>query len=67
MGSIKINNELCKGCELCVNVCPKKILTIGKASNSKGYFAVTCTDMDKCTSCAACAVMCPDCVIEVDR
>lgn len=67
MASITISKELCKGCELCVNACPKKILRISSESNRNGYFVMENFDMSKCIGCAACAVICPDCVIEVER
>lgn len=63
-GRIKIYTERCKGCGLCVAVCPKKSLVISKRSNKKGYFPVEQADSD-CTACAACAVICPDAAIEV--
>lgn len=68
MASIIINDALCKGCGLCANACPQKILEISNTnSNNSGYFVVECINLNKCTGCAACAIMCPDCVIEVDR
>lgn len=62
---LKFNDNLCKGCALCVNACPKKILCISKKTNAKGYNVVECTDSNACISCAFCATMCPDSVIEV--
>ncbi len=38
---VNINQEFCKGCGLCVNICPKKILVIGNDFNSKGYYPAT--------------------------
>lgn len=64
MSGIEIHAEYCKGCGLCVSVCPKKIIVIQKEKRSeKGYFTAVCTDQSKCVSCAACAVICPDCAI----
>ena len=63
-GKIKINTERCKGCGLCVAVCPKECLVISNKSNAKGYFPAEAKDSD-CTACAACALICPDVVIEV--
>lgn len=63
-GKIVIDTERCKGCGLCVTVCPKKSLAISKKSNSKGYFPAEAKHSD-CTACAACAIICPDVVIEV--
>ena len=63
---IEINKERCKGCGLCVDTCPQKIIRINREShNAKGYFAAECFDNEKCISCKMCAIMCPDCAIKV--
>ncbi len=68
MPKVIINENICKGCELCIGVCPKKILILAKDKlNAKGYHPSTVTDMEKCTGCAACAMMCPDVAITVER
>jgi len=64
-GKIEILGELCKGCNLCVDACPKKILRLGAKTNAKGYNIVECTDESACNGCTFCAVMCPDVVINV--
>lgn len=64
---VKFNENLCKGCGLCVAACPKKILALSTRTNAMGYEVAECTDQSKCISCACCATMCPDCVIEVYR
>lgn len=65
---IKINFDRCKGCGLCTNACPKKIIEIQhEKHNAKGYYTAKCIDDDKCISCAMCAVMCPDCAITVEK
>ena len=62
----KFDFEKCKGCELCLDACPKKIISIKKDTfNKKGYYAAGLDDAKKCTGCALCAIMCPDCAIEV--
>ena len=65
-GKIKIEFERCKGCGLCVAVCPKKCIVISKRSNNSGYFPAQTLNL-ACTGCAACALVCPDLAIEVTR
>ena len=56
----------CKGCELCVDVCPKHCLALDTAVvNALGYHPVRLTDAGACTSCALCARICPDVVFTV--
>jgi 2-oxoglutarate ferredoxin oxidoreductase subunit delta len=65
MPKIKVSAELCKSCQFCINVCPKKIIKVGETSNAKGYRFVEQFDEEKCTGCKLCAVVCPDSAIEV--
>ncbi len=73
-GRIEIDKERCKGCGLCINVCPKKQIEISEELNTKGYYParfqeenLTETDPAECTGCAMCAITCPDVAIEVYR
>lgn len=68
MNKITINEVRCKGCGLCVNVCPKKVLVIAKDKlNPKGYHPASAERQEDCISCAMCATMCPDVAIKVER
>ena len=68
MAKAIFNADVCKGCGLCVEACPKKILELDEAVlNSKGYHPAKVTDQEKCIACAMCATMCPDCVITVEK
>ena len=68
MNKITFNTERCKGCGLCVDVCTKGIIELDlTVLNSKGYHPAHVTDMEKCISCTMCALMCPDCVIKVEK
>lgn len=67
-GVVHFDQERCKGCELCVNVCPKHIVLLDpNSTNSKGYHPATVSDMALCIACASCAKMCPDSVITVEK
>ncbi len=64
--SIKINETECKGCSICVSVCPVKILELNEHNaNAKGYFPCSVITEDKCIGCTNCALMCPDSVITI--
>ncbi len=65
MAAVKFNAERCKGCELCVSVCPKQIVKMSEKFNSKGHRFATVTEQEKCLGCAFCARICPDVVIEI--
>ncbi|MDR7523333.1 MAG: 4Fe-4S dicluster domain-containing protein [Armatimonadota bacterium] len=58
--------DRCKGCGLCVAVCPPNVLALG-ALNARGYPAAVLLDNDRCTSCTACALICPETAIAVYR
>jgi 2-oxoglutarate ferredoxin oxidoreductase subunit delta len=65
-GSVKIEIETCKGCELCVEACPQGSLAMSKEINAKGYHYAVLIE-DNCTGCVNCALVCPDAVITVYR
>ena len=44
MAKLYIREDICKGCGLCIEVCPKKILALHKEKiNAKGYHPITVT------------------------
>ncbi|MCL2296576.1 MAG: 4Fe-4S binding protein [Methanomassiliicoccaceae archaeon] len=68
MLKVNIDKNLCKGCEMCVISCPRKILALNKTEiNAMGYHPAHITDPQKCTGCGSCAIMCPDVVITLEE
>ncbi len=66
MQKVFVEEEVCKGCGLCVSVCPKKILILSPDTiNSKGYSPSICIDQDACITCTFCATICPDMAITI--
>ncbi|MBI2830656.1 MAG: 4Fe-4S dicluster domain-containing protein [Chloroflexi bacterium] len=66
-GYIKIDGELCKGCQVCLTFCPKSSLSISDKVNASGYSPALFKEDGECTGCAICAVVCPEVAIEVYR
>lgn len=65
-GTIEVNIETCKGCELCIESCPQDSIGMSKEINAKGYHYAVLVQ-DNCTGCINCALVCPDAVITVYR
>ena len=66
-GYIEIDQELCKGCLLCMTFCPQGSLYIAENLNSAGYQPAAFDSKNDCTGCAICALVCPEVAIEVYR
>jgi len=62
-----IDTDGCKGCGLCVTVCPKKVLEISDTVNVKGYFSAYQARPEDCIFCAICCTMCPDVAITINE
>jgi 2-oxoglutarate ferredoxin oxidoreductase subunit delta len=68
MAKLTINVDNCKGCGLCIDVCPKNVLELSSNKiNKKGHKPVEAVRENDCIGCAFCATMCPDCIIKVER
>ena len=64
MEKIKLNTKRCKGCYLCVSVCPVKALSPSGELGEQGYETVK-VDEEKCITCGSCYRICPDYAIEI--
>lgn len=65
MVKVIINRDKCKGCLLCISVCPKKALIMDKNLNRRGIKPIVFNKHSVCAGCGMCVVICPDAVIEV--
>jgi 2-oxoglutarate ferredoxin oxidoreductase subunit delta len=66
-GKIVIDQELCKGCGLCIEFCPKKLIKPSDKLNAAGYMPAAYVDSGECIACTSCATVCPEVAIEVYR
>ena len=57
--SLKLLTARCKGCGICVEFCPKKILVISETQKAQ------VTDESSCIACRQCELRCPDYAIFV--
>lgn len=64
-GTIEVDNERCKGCGVCVSICPTKAIALNVKVNSMGYNYCYMENTDACIGCSACGMICPDSVITV--
>ncbi len=65
--TITINPEWCKGCYLCVGACPRQVLDIDQNQWLKGFHPVYVKQIERCTVCRTCELLCPDLAIVVQE
>jgi 2-oxoglutarate ferredoxin oxidoreductase subunit delta len=65
VATIKIKKDRCKGCELCLAACPRKVLRLSRDLNKKGIRFAEVGDKKKCVGCGLCFLVCPDACIEI--
>ncbi len=58
-GFVAINEEECKGCELCVMACPVDVLHLATTINTHSYNPSSYTG-EGCTGCGVCFYACPE-------
>jgi 2-oxoglutarate ferredoxin oxidoreductase subunit delta len=67
-GRVLIATDQCKGCGLCISLCPLGIIVLDTAAvNAKGYVPARVTEASSCIGCGNCGTICPDSVITVER
>ena len=59
-GEVLIIEDRCKGCEFCVEYCPRDVLAMSKAFNRKGYHPPEILKQGECVNCNLCEMICPE-------
>jgi len=59
-GNVQVVVERCKGCEFCVEYCPKGVLEMSREFNKKGYHYPATVKSDECVDCDLCEMVCPE-------
>jgi len=58
-GSIRVDTDECKGCGLCMEACPPKVISLSERLNHYGYRTATYAGTG-CTGCGICFFACPE-------
>jgi len=58
-GKLDLNSEECKGCGLCVDACPPRVLRLTDRLNRYGYHSAAYHGKG-CTGCGICFLVCPE-------
>jgi NAD-dependent dihydropyrimidine dehydrogenase PreA subunit len=59
--SVEVNAAYCKGCEICIRLCPKQVLRLDERQKAVVARA------GACTGCLVCEISCPDFAIDVEE
>lgn len=63
--TIIINETWCKGCRICVDLCPNSVLIMVDAPDRWEGAIARVDKIDACNGCGVCEVECPDFAISV--
>jgi len=58
---VRVNEAYCKGCEICVQVCPRRVLALNDFRKAE------VRRPEACTGCLSCEIYCPDVAICVEE
>ena len=59
LGLLRVDVNECKGCGLCVEACPPKVIHLSERLNHYGYRTATYAGAG-CTGCGICFMACPE-------
>lgn len=57
---IFIDEEFCKGCGICSELCPTGVLDVSTTLNAKGYYPPVVKKEQECHGCRLCELLCPE-------
>jgi len=58
-GQLRIDEQECKGCGLCIEACPPKVISLSERLNHYGY-RTALYQGSGCTGCGICFMACPE-------
>ena len=66
-GTITVDENLCKACELCIEACPQHVIGLNENIITPRGFHPAHLAKEGCTGCSICALVCPEAAITVYR
>jgi len=66
-GTIVVDEDLCKACELCIEACPQHVIELDMEKITPRGFHPAHLAKEGCTGCSICAIVCPEAAITVYR
>ncbi|ABR54892.1 4Fe-4S ferredoxin iron-sulfur binding domain protein [Methanococcus vannielii SB] len=63
---IVIDENYCKGCDICIDVCPKSVYKKSEQLNKKGIYPPRPVNNNECVYCNLCVLQCPDQAIFIE-
>ena len=58
-GILEVDGNECKGCGLCVDACPSRVISMSEHLNHYGYRTALYSGAG-CTACGICSMVCPE-------
>jgi NAD-dependent dihydropyrimidine dehydrogenase PreA subunit len=58
-GLLRVDTDECKGCALCIEACPPKVIHLSERLNQYGYRTAVYAGAG-CTGCGICFMVCPE-------
>ncbi len=62
---VRIKEDRCKGCQMCLFYCPGKCLELSSKLNKKGVKFAQYKEKNNCIGCGFCYFICPEGCIEI--
>lgn len=64
---VTVDTIRCKGCGICLSICPKQVFANSKKRNSYGSPMPEPVNEKECIGCRLCERLCPDGAINVEE
>lgn len=62
---VLIDQDLCKGCGICVDFCPRGVFENSDKINPRGYYQPRIEYEENCSGCNFCELLCPELAIVI--